>query len=138
MAFLHHSKRLRTVVAFYLMVGMVLVIPSSSAVAVPQLCNGRPATVVGTAGDDLLKGTESDDVIVGLAGNDRMVGLGGNDTMCGRDGDDVLVYPDENRDEVRERLCFLRQQRAKAAGRANRCLADYVAPDDTGAASASA
>jgi 5-methyltetrahydrofolate--homocysteine methyltransferase len=50
------------------------------------------------------------------------------------DGDDVLVYRDENRDEVRERLCFLRQQRAKAAGRANRCLADYVAPADIGLA----
>ncbi|MEJ2400693.1 MAG: methionine synthase [Xanthomonadales bacterium] len=48
------------------------------------------------------------------------------------DGDDVLVYDDEDRGEVRERLCFLRQQRAKAAGRANRCLADYVAPAETG------
>ena len=91
MTFVQPSKRLRAVVAFYLMVGMMLVIPSSSAVAAPQLCNGRPATVVGTAGDDILKGTESDDVIVGLAGNDRIVGLGGNDTICGRDGDDVLV-----------------------------------------------
>ena len=34
--------------------------------------------------------------------------------------------------EVRETLCFLRQQRAKARGRANRCLADYVAPADSG------
>ena len=50
------------------------------------------------------------------------------------DGDDVLVYRDESRDEVRERLCFLRQQRAKAAGRANRCLADYVAPAASGLA----
>jgi len=29
-------------------------------------------------------------------------------------------------------LNFLRQQRPKAAGRANRCLADYVAPRDSG------
>jgi len=48
------------------------------------------------------------------------------------DGDDVLVYGDDARNEVRERLCFLRQQRAKAPGRPNRCLADYVAPADSG------
>jgi 5-methyltetrahydrofolate--homocysteine methyltransferase len=50
------------------------------------------------------------------------------------EGDDVLVYRDDERREVRERLCFLRQQRAKAAGRASRCLADYVAPAETGLA----
>jgi len=48
------------------------------------------------------------------------------------DGDDVLVYGDGERGEVRERLCFLRQQRAKAPGRPNRCLADYVAPAESG------
>jgi 5-methyltetrahydrofolate--homocysteine methyltransferase len=32
---------------------------------------------------------------------------------------------------VLETLLFLRQQRAKAEGRANRCLADYVAPVDS-------
>ncbi len=48
------------------------------------------------------------------------------------EGDDVLLYADDSRSEVRETLCFLRQQRAKARGRANRCLADYVAPADSG------
>jgi 5-methyltetrahydrofolate--homocysteine methyltransferase len=43
-------------------------------------------------------------------------------------GDDVLLYADESREVVLETLLFLRQQRAKAEGRANRCLADYVAP----------
>jgi 5-methyltetrahydrofolate--homocysteine methyltransferase len=38
------------------------------------------------------------------------------------DGDDVLLYEDENRDVVQEKLLFLRQQRAKAQGRPNRCL----------------
>ena len=47
-------------------------------------------------------------------------------------GDDVLLYQDESRSEVRERLLFLRQQRDKAKGRANRCLADYLAPSDSG------
>jgi 5-methyltetrahydrofolate--homocysteine methyltransferase len=44
------------------------------------------------------------------------------------DGDDVLVYADKKRESVSERLCFLRQQKAKASGRPNLCLADFVAP----------
>ena len=48
------------------------------------------------------------------------------------DGDDILLYEDETRDGVMETLLFLRQQRAKAEGRPNRCLADYVAPNDSG------
>jgi len=44
------------------------------------------------------------------------------------DGDDILLYQDESRDKVIERMLFLRQQRSKARGRSNRCLADYVAP----------
>jgi 5-methyltetrahydrofolate--homocysteine methyltransferase len=47
-------------------------------------------------------------------------------------GDDVLLYSDEARSSELARLLFLRQQRAKAQGRANRCLADYVAPLGTG------
>ena len=34
------------------------------------LCAGRPATIVGTQGDDLIIGTRGDDVIHGLGGND--------------------------------------------------------------------
>jgi len=49
-------------------------------------------------------------------------------------GDDVLLYADEQRKTVIATLNFLRQQRAKAEGRANRCLADYVAPQDSGVA----
>lgn len=49
------------------------------------------------------------------------------------EGDDVLVYSDKQRTEVRERLCFLRQQTAnKGGGRPNRCLADYIAPKASG------
>ncbi|GAB4196030.1 MAG: methionine synthase [Wenzhouxiangellaceae bacterium] len=51
------------------------------------------------------------------------------------DGDDVLVYADEERNEVLERFCFLRQQSAnKAAGKPNFCLADFIAPRDSGKA----
>jgi Ca2+-binding RTX toxin-like protein len=91
MAFVQRSKPLRAGVAFYLLVGMLLVIPGSTANAAPPRCGGLSATIVGTPGDDVLKGTESDDVIVGLAGDDRMVGLGGNDTICGKDGNDILI-----------------------------------------------
>jgi 5-methyltetrahydrofolate--homocysteine methyltransferase len=51
---------------------------------------------------------------------------------AGSSGDDVVLFTDENRDCVLTTLNFLRQQRPKAAGRANRCLADYVAPRDSG------
>jgi len=47
-----------------------------------------------------------------------------------RDGDDILVYTDETRSEVRERLVCLRQQADKPS--ANLCLADFVAPVDSG------
>jgi len=42
--------------------------------------------------------------------------------------DDLLVYANEQREEVVHRLVHLRQQRAKAEGHAQSCLADYVAP----------
>ncbi|MGI9238059.1 MAG: methionine synthase [Woeseiaceae bacterium] len=50
------------------------------------------------------------------------------------DHDDVLVYSDEQRKSVSQRLVHLRQQRAKADGHAQSCLADYVAPADRGLA----
>ena len=46
-------------------------------------------------------------------------------------GDDVLLFENEGRSSVKETLCFLRQQRAKARGRSNRCFADYIAPAET-------
>ena len=45
-----------------------------------------------------------------------------------RDGDDVLLFTDEDRTEVLQRVPFLRQQVAKREGRANSCLADFVSP----------
>jgi 5-methyltetrahydrofolate--homocysteine methyltransferase len=49
-------------------------------------------------------------------------------------GDDVEVYTNEQRSELRERLCFLRQQAAKTSGSPNRSLGDFVAPKSTGLA----
>lgn len=54
------------------------------------LCDGRPSTIVGTAGNDRLLGTPVDDVIHGLGGNDIISGLGGNDVICGGPGRDRL------------------------------------------------
>jgi len=47
-------------------------------------------------------------------------------------GDDVEVYTDETRGEVAARFRFLRQQMKKREGRANLCLADFVAPKESG------
>ena len=42
-----------------------------------------PATIIGTAGDDVLPGTSGDDVIVGLEGtDDRSTSSGGIDRVC--------------------------------------------------------
>ncbi len=43
-------------------------------------------------------------------------------------GDDVVLYTGDNRNEELTRLHFLRQQVQKREGRANDCLADFVAP----------
>ncbi|MFB6372412.1 MAG: vitamin B12 dependent-methionine synthase activation domain-containing protein, partial [Bradymonadaceae bacterium] len=49
------------------------------------------------------------------------------------EGDDVLLYTDDSRDQVRERVCNLRQQRKKhTEGEHNLCLTDFIAPAETG------
>ena len=47
-------------------------------------------------------------------------------------GDSVEVYADEARSATLSRFHFLRQQLEKPATQANHCLADYVAPRDSG------
>ncbi len=56
-----------------------------------QRCNGRLATLVGTAGNDVLPGTSADDVIVAGAGDDVIRDAGGNDAICGGAGNDVIL-----------------------------------------------
>src|SRR5207253_2185852 len=53
-------------------------------------CQGHPATIVGTPGDDIIVGTSAPDVIAGLGGNDVILGERGNDIICGGPGDDSL------------------------------------------------
>jgi 5-methyltetrahydrofolate--homocysteine methyltransferase len=50
------------------------------------------------------------------------------------DHDDLLLYADAARKTTLERLCHLRQQRAKPEGQPQNCLADFVAPADSGVA----
>lgn len=52
-----------------------------------------------------------------------------------REGDDdIAVYTDERRSEVRMVLHHLRQQVEKPPGKPNRCLADFIAPKESGKA----
>lgn len=48
------------------------------------------------------------------------------------EGDDVIVYKDEGADKEKTRFLFLRQQNKKGANLPNHCLADYIAPKETG------
>ena len=62
-------------------------------------CRGERATVVGTAGNDVIRGTEGADIIAGLGGDDEIHGAGAGDFICGGDGVDHL-YGDEGRDSL--------------------------------------
>jgi 5-methyltetrahydrofolate--homocysteine methyltransferase len=47
-------------------------------------------------------------------------------------GDDIELYADEPRSRVVTTFHFLRQQQEKSAGQHNHCLADFLAPRDSG------
>jgi uncharacterized delta-60 repeat protein len=62
----------------------------SSVIPENLTCQGRPPTVIGTPGDDILVGTPGDDVIHGLEGIDTIIAQGGDDIICGGPGDDLV------------------------------------------------
>jgi Ca2+-binding RTX toxin-like protein len=72
-------------------------------------CQGRTATLVGSAGADRLRGTNGPDVVVAGAGRDLVQGRGGNDRICGgRGGDRILggrgvdrLRGEDGRDRIR-------------------------------------
>jgi hypothetical protein len=66
------------------------VVAAGPALAAPN-CFGKPATILGTPGDDTLRGTPGPDVIIGGGGNDTVRGLDGDDRICGGDGSDALA-----------------------------------------------
>jgi len=49
-------------------------------------------------------------------------------------GDDVEIYTNEDRDELQSTFHFLRKQNKQPEGKVNECLADFIAPKDTGKA----
>jgi 5-methyltetrahydrofolate--homocysteine methyltransferase len=49
-------------------------------------------------------------------------------------GDDVELYADESQKKTLATLCHLRQQKGKPAGQPHECLADFVAPRESGLA----
>ena len=53
-------------------------------------CKGRKATIVGTAGPDLLTGTAGDDVVFAWSGEDRAFTFGGSDLICAGAGNDLV------------------------------------------------
>ncbi|KAA1421140.1 hypothetical protein F0U44_02135 [Nocardioides humilatus] len=57
-------------------------------------CQGRAATITGTASNDVLTGTPGPDVIAGLGGDDVLQGYDGADTFCGGAGADTVTYAD--------------------------------------------
>ncbi len=67
----------------------VVIAPSVTGQNVPT-CAGKPATIIGTDGPDLLFGTARADVIVAKGGNDRIFARGGDDTICGNAGADYV------------------------------------------------
>jgi uncharacterized repeat protein (TIGR01451 family) len=56
----------------------------------PVICDGLPATIIGTPGNDVINGTNGNDVMHGLGGNDTINGGNGNDVICGGNGHDTL------------------------------------------------
>ncbi|MFO8030603.1 MAG: methionine synthase [Cyclonatronaceae bacterium] len=51
---------------------------------------------------------------------------------AGSSGDDIEIFQDDTHREVRAVLRMLRQQTRKRKGQPNRCLADFIAPKETG------
>lgn len=56
----------------------------------PLQCDGSPATIFGTNGDDVIVGTNGSDVILAFDGDDRISGLDGRDVICGGRGKDRI------------------------------------------------
>jgi hypothetical protein len=76
------------IIAAAIILGLGMTVPTAT-LAAPS-CDGRPATIVGTAGDDSISGTGSNDVVVARGGDDDVWGSGGSDIICGGKGDDRL------------------------------------------------
>jgi uncharacterized repeat protein (TIGR01451 family) len=63
---------------------------TTTVIGPPVTCRGVPASITGTAGDDVIAGTPGRDVIATFGGNDTIVALSGRDLICGGRGDDYI------------------------------------------------
>lgn len=79
------NNRLRTIA------GPDPVIPVPATPVTPTSCVGKHATIIGTAGADVLVGTAKQDVVSLGAGDDVFKGKAGNDIVCGGDGNDAVT-----------------------------------------------
>jgi Ca2+-binding RTX toxin-like protein len=88
-----HSTLARPVASIALVLGLgvgSLAVMTTPASAQVFFCNGVQATIVGTAGPNVIFGGSGPDVIVALAGDDDIFALGGDDIVCAGDGDDYI------------------------------------------------
>jgi Tol biopolymer transport system component len=63
---------------------------------VSKNCEGKPASIIGTAGQDDLAGFASRDIVQLLGDDDSAIGKEGRDQMCGKGGKDNLVGGPDN------------------------------------------
>ena len=84
------TRHRRLVCLLCLAAGLFGVGAASAESEAKPMCHGKPATIVGTSGDDVIKGTEGPDVIWAGAGDDKIYGGLGNDIICGGPGDDLI------------------------------------------------
>ena len=67
--------------------GLTGITPARAA----ETCNGLPATIIGTDGNDHRDGTPGKDVFLMKGGDNTVSGLGGDDTACMGTGDDTFT-----------------------------------------------
>ena len=94
--------RIRGIAAGLALIALTVVaqaIASPTGPPEPPRCHGHEATIIGTAGNDILRGTPGPDVIWGGPGNDVIYGGLGDDIICGGGGDD-LIHGDRGNDWI--------------------------------------
>jgi Ca2+-binding RTX toxin-like protein len=64
--------------------------PTPSPTPTQGTCAGRPATHVGTNGNDTILGTSGNDVVNSFGGNDTVRTIGGADVVCAGSGNDTV------------------------------------------------
>jgi Ca2+-binding RTX toxin-like protein len=85
------SENTRKLLGAILVCAGLIVLGAIPATASAATCNGKRATIVGTAGNDVIVGKKASDVIYGGGGDDRISGgPNGNDRICGGPGEDKI------------------------------------------------